>query len=128
MTITLDGKPHCTLNATCDSRLGTVAAVSGFLASHQCYITEMQQFDDLLCRQRTGELKMELTAVVFRYEALSARRGAASYVAGSRTSHRIASIPASTSGGSEVPQTARFSSRFASDVTPMMVLATRQLE
>jgi formyltetrahydrofolate deformylase len=28
--------------------MGTVAAVSGFLASHQCYITDMQQFDDIL--------------------------------------------------------------------------------
>ena len=48
MTISLEGKPHYVLNATCDSRMGTVAAVSGFLASHQCYITDMQQFDDIL--------------------------------------------------------------------------------
>ena len=48
MTVHLEGKPHYILNATCDSRLGTVAAVSGFLASRQCYITDMQQFDDVL--------------------------------------------------------------------------------
>ena len=44
----LEGKPHYILNATCDSRMGTVAAVSGFLASRKCYITDMQQFDDVL--------------------------------------------------------------------------------
>ena len=48
MTVHLEGKPHYILNATCDSRLGTVASVSGFLASRQCYITDMQQFDDVL--------------------------------------------------------------------------------
>ena len=48
MNVALEGKPHYILNATCDSRLGTVAAVSGFLASRQCYITEMQQFDDVI--------------------------------------------------------------------------------
>ena len=48
MTVHLEGKPHYILNASCDSRLGTVAAVSGFLASRQCYITDMQQFDDVL--------------------------------------------------------------------------------
>jgi formyltetrahydrofolate deformylase len=48
MTVALEGKPHYILNATCDSRIGTVAALSGFLASRQCYITEMQQFDDIL--------------------------------------------------------------------------------
>ena len=48
MTISLEGKPYYVLNATCDSRMGTVAAVSGFLASRQCYITDMQQFDDIL--------------------------------------------------------------------------------
>ena len=48
MNIPLEGKPHYILNATCDSRMGTVAAVSGFLASRHCYITDMQQFDDVL--------------------------------------------------------------------------------
>jgi formyltetrahydrofolate deformylase len=48
MTVALEGKPHYILNASCDSRLGTVAAVSGFLASRRCYITDMQQFDDIL--------------------------------------------------------------------------------
>jgi len=48
MNVLLEGKPHYILNATCDSRMGTVAAVSGFLASRKCYITDMQQFDDVL--------------------------------------------------------------------------------
>jgi formyltetrahydrofolate deformylase len=48
MNVQTEGKPHYILNATCDSRLGTVAAVSTFLAQRQCYIIEMQQFDDVL--------------------------------------------------------------------------------
>ena len=48
MNVSIEGKPHYILNATCDSRLGTVAAVSGFLASRKCYITDMHQFDDVL--------------------------------------------------------------------------------
>ncbi len=48
MNVSIEGKPSYVLTATCDSRLGTVAAVSGFLASRQCYITDMHQFDDIL--------------------------------------------------------------------------------
>lgn len=48
MHVPIEGKPHFILTATCDSRLGTVAAVSGFLASRRCYITEMHQFDDVI--------------------------------------------------------------------------------
>jgi len=48
MNVQLEGKPHYILTATCASRLGTVARVSSFLALRQCYITEMQQFDDVL--------------------------------------------------------------------------------
>ena len=48
MSIAIEGKPSYVLTATCDSRMGTVAVVSGFLASHRCYITEMQQFDDVI--------------------------------------------------------------------------------
>jgi formyltetrahydrofolate deformylase len=48
MTVSLEGKPHYILTATCDSRMGTVARVSGFLASRKCYITDMQQFDDVI--------------------------------------------------------------------------------
>jgi formyltetrahydrofolate deformylase len=47
MRIQSEGKPHYILNATCDSRIGTVAAISTFLASRQCSITELQQFDDV---------------------------------------------------------------------------------
>jgi len=48
MNVTLEGKPHYILTASCDSRMGTVARVSGFLASRKCYITDMQQFDDVI--------------------------------------------------------------------------------
>lgn len=48
MSIGQEGNPSYILKATCDSRLGTVAVVSGFLAAHKCYITEMQQFDDVI--------------------------------------------------------------------------------
>jgi formyltetrahydrofolate deformylase len=48
MNVSIEGKPHYILNATCDSRLGTVGALSGFLASRKCYITDMHQFDDVL--------------------------------------------------------------------------------
>ena len=39
------------LTATCASRMGTTAAVTGFLAAHRLYIMEMQQFDDVLTRR-----------------------------------------------------------------------------
>jgi formyltetrahydrofolate deformylase len=39
------------LNATCTSRMGTTAAITGFLAAHRLYIIEMQQFDDVLTRR-----------------------------------------------------------------------------
>jgi formyltetrahydrofolate deformylase len=48
MTIPLAERPSYTLTATCASRLGTVAAVSSFLAARGCYITDLQQFDDIL--------------------------------------------------------------------------------
>ncbi len=48
MTIQLADQKSYTLTATCPSRIGTVAAVSTFLASRRCYITEMQQFDDVI--------------------------------------------------------------------------------
>jgi len=39
------------LNATCSSRMGTTAAITGFLAAHRLYIIEMRQFDDVLTRR-----------------------------------------------------------------------------
>jgi formyltetrahydrofolate deformylase len=39
------------LTATCSSRMGTTAAVTGFLSAHRLYIMEMQQFDDVLTRR-----------------------------------------------------------------------------
>ena len=40
-----------TLTATCASRMGTTAAVTGFLAANRLYIIEMQQFDDVLTKR-----------------------------------------------------------------------------
>ena len=39
------------LKASCVSRLGTVARISGFLAQRHCYIDEMQQFDDVMTQR-----------------------------------------------------------------------------
>jgi formyltetrahydrofolate deformylase len=39
------------LTATCTSRMGTTAAITGFLAAHRLYLMEMQQFDDVLTRR-----------------------------------------------------------------------------
>ena len=39
------------LTATCASRMGTTAAVTGFLAARRLYIMEMQQFDDVLTKR-----------------------------------------------------------------------------
>jgi len=39
------------LTATCASRMGTTAAVTGFLAAHRLYIMEMQQFDDVMTKR-----------------------------------------------------------------------------
>ena len=36
------------LTATCESRMGTTARVTTFLASRRFYIVEMQQFDDTI--------------------------------------------------------------------------------
>ena len=43
-----DTKTAYILTATTDSRVGTTAAVTGFLAARRLYIMEMQQFDDVL--------------------------------------------------------------------------------
>ena len=48
MTISPGEHKSYTLTATCASRLGTVANVSTFLAARGCYITDMQQFDDMI--------------------------------------------------------------------------------
>jgi formyltetrahydrofolate deformylase len=40
-----------TLTATCASRMGTTASVTGFIAAHRLYIMEMQQFDDVLTQR-----------------------------------------------------------------------------
>ena len=48
----LEGKKIYILNATCDSRLGTVASISSFLATRHGLIIEMQKFVDV----HTGKL------------------------------------------------------------------------
>ena len=54
-----------------------------------------------------------------------ARHAEPTQAAGSRASQRMASMAASSSEESVVPQASRFSSSCAMEVTPMMVLATR---
>ena len=44
----LEGKKIYILTAPCDSRLGTVAAISTFLASRHGFIVDMHQFDDVI--------------------------------------------------------------------------------
>jgi formyltetrahydrofolate deformylase len=44
----LEGKKIYILTATCESRLGTVAAISTFLASRHGFIVDMHQFDDVI--------------------------------------------------------------------------------
>src|SRR5260221_13105382 len=39
------------LTASCPSRMGTTAAIAGFLSAHRLYITEMQQFDDAISQR-----------------------------------------------------------------------------
>lgn len=39
------------LTASCQSRMGTTAAVAGFLAARRLYLMEMQQFDDVLTKR-----------------------------------------------------------------------------
>ena len=35
------------LRITCPGRTGLVAAITGFLADQECFITELSQFDDI---------------------------------------------------------------------------------
>ncbi|BAL27053.1 formyltetrahydrofolate deformylase [Azoarcus sp. KH32C] len=48
MNIKYDPQRQYILTASCPSRTGTVAKVSGYLAENRCYIMDMQQFDDVL--------------------------------------------------------------------------------
>ena len=41
----------CILNASCPSRMGTTAAITGFLAARRFYLMEMHQFDDTLSQR-----------------------------------------------------------------------------
>jgi formyltetrahydrofolate deformylase len=51
--VAMSGSDHgrYVLKASCVSRLGTVARISGFLAQRHCYIDEMQQFDDVMTQR-----------------------------------------------------------------------------
>jgi formyltetrahydrofolate deformylase len=48
MTISNESNHPYVLTASCPGIVGTTARISGFLASRHCYITDMQQFDDIL--------------------------------------------------------------------------------
>ena len=48
MPMMFEAKNNYILTASCTSRLGTVAAISGFLASRGCYIVEMSHPADFL--------------------------------------------------------------------------------
>ncbi|TAN47570.1 MAG: formyltetrahydrofolate deformylase [Methylococcaceae bacterium] len=48
MTTPTESTSHYVLTATCPGIVGTIARISGFLAQRHCYITDMQQFDDIL--------------------------------------------------------------------------------
>jgi formyltetrahydrofolate deformylase len=49
--MTFDTDHPLVLTASCASRMGTSAAVTGFLASRRFYIIEMQQFDDTIAQR-----------------------------------------------------------------------------
>jgi len=42
------------LKASCPASSGIVAAITGFLADHGCYISEMSQYDDPLSKTFWG--------------------------------------------------------------------------
>ena len=46
-----DTEHSLVLTATCASRMGTTAAVTGFLAARRFYLIEMQQFDDTISQR-----------------------------------------------------------------------------
>lgn len=50
MTTQTKEKNYFVLKATCRAATGIVAGVSGFLADHGCYISELAQFDDEVTR------------------------------------------------------------------------------
>jgi hypothetical protein len=78
------------------------------------------------CRNLAGSLPNDIFADQLGLPTDWPGRPLRDHCAGSRSSQRIASIAASSSGESCVPQASRSSSSCASEVTPMMVLATRQ--
>ncbi len=47
----MSDKPHYVLTITCPDTVGIVAAVSGFLTQHDCFITEAAQYGDPLSRR-----------------------------------------------------------------------------
>ncbi|HVC02857.1 MAG TPA: formyltetrahydrofolate deformylase [Steroidobacteraceae bacterium] len=65
------------LTATCPSRMGTTAAVAGFLTAHRLYIIEMHQFDDVMTRR----FFVRVTFCAVAGEALDVERLRADFVA-----------------------------------------------
>lgn len=51
MTTPTESKHQYVLTACCLGIVGTTARISGFLAKRHCYITDMQQFDDILSKR-----------------------------------------------------------------------------
>lgn len=49
--MTFNTAETCVLAASCASRIGTTAAITGFLADRHLYIMEMKQFDDTLAER-----------------------------------------------------------------------------
>ena len=49
--MTFDTDHPYVLTATCPSRLGTTAAITGFLAARRLYLMEMHQFDDTIAQR-----------------------------------------------------------------------------
>jgi len=49
--VDFDTEHSLVLTATCASRMGTTAAVTGFLAARRFYLIEMQQFDDTISQR-----------------------------------------------------------------------------
>ncbi len=47
----MSAKPHFVLTITCPDTIGIVAAVSGFLTQHDCFITEAAQYGDPVSRR-----------------------------------------------------------------------------
>lgn len=81
--IPTESKNHYVLTACCPGIVGTTAKLSGFLARRHCYITDMQQFDDILSNRffircnflRDTELSPSLDALRFEFIKAASEEG-----------------------------------------------------